>query len=76
MPRLLKIKVIPRAKRQKLEKLPDGSFKVYLTAPPIEGRANEALIKLLAREFGVSKSEVEIARGKKGREKVVKILDI
>lgn len=71
----VKIKVIPNAKRQKLEKLPDGSFKVYLTVPPIEGRANKALIKLLAKEFGVSKSKVEIIRGKKGKEKVVKILD-
>ncbi|MDD5043725.1 MAG: DUF167 domain-containing protein [Patescibacteria group bacterium] len=69
----IKVKVIPRAKHQKIEKLPDGSFKVYLNAPPLEGRANEALIKILSKEFGVSKSEVEIIRGEKGKAKVVKI---
>jgi len=69
----IKVKVAPSAKRQKIEKLPDGSFKVYLTVPPIKGRANEALIKLLAKEFSVSKSEVEIVRGKKGKNKIIKI---
>lgn len=71
----IKVKIIPNAKHQKILKLPDGSFKIYLTVPPIEGRANEALIKLLAKKFGVSKGEVEIIRGKKGKEKVIKILN-
>lgn len=68
------IRVVPRSsKNQLLGPLPDGSFKVRLTAPPVDGKANEALIKLLSEYFDMPKSKIEIVRGAKGRNKVVEI---
>jgi len=49
-------------------------LKIYLTAAPIDGRANKELIKLLSEKLGVSKSKVRIIRGEKSKEKVIEIL--
>ena len=71
MPRF-NIKVIPNAKQNKLvEEM--GRFKIYLTAPAVEGKANQALIKFLAGHFNVKKSRISIVRGGKSREKIVEI---
>ncbi len=64
------IRVIPKAKQNKVVVEKDR-LKVYLTAPAIEGRANEALIKILAEYLNVRKSEIRIIRGEKSRDKVV-----
>ena len=69
----LQIKVIPGARKQLLKE-EDGVFKVYLTAPAIEGRANEALVDFLADHFGVKRSGIEIVKGLKSRHKIVSIL--
>ena len=68
----LKIKVIPNAKQNKLvdEK---GSYKVYLTAPAIEGKANKALIGFLAESFHVKKKQIVILQGEKSRNKIVEM---
>jgi uncharacterized protein (TIGR00251 family) len=68
----LNIKVIPNAKQNKLVEEP-GRLKVYLTAPPVDGKANKALIAFLAEHFDVKKSAVRIIRGETGREKVVEV---
>ena len=68
----LSIKVIPGSSRNML-KQEGESIKVHLTAPPIDGKANEALVKFLAKHYNVSKSRVEIIKGHKSRDKVVKI---
>ena len=49
-------------------------LKIYLTAVPVDGKANKELIKLLAEKLGVSKSRIEIIKGEKSKEKVVKVL--
>ncbi len=49
-------------------------LKIYLTAVPVQGKANKELIKLLAEKLGVSKSRIEIIKGEKSKEKVVKVL--
>ena len=68
----LTIKVIPRARKSKISQvLEDGTIKIRLTAPPIEGKANKALIKLLADIFRIPPSNIEIISGNKGRKKVV-----
>ena len=69
------IKVIPGAKRN-LFKEENGGIKVYLTAPPLDGRANEALIEFLAEHFKVKRSSIEILKGLKSRHKVVIIRKI
>jgi uncharacterized protein (TIGR00251 family) len=51
----------------------DGSLKIRLTAPPVDGAANEALVKFLSDTLSVSKSQVEIVSGHTSREKRLKI---
>jgi hypothetical protein len=51
----------------------DGSLKIRLTAPPVDGAANEALVKFLSETLSLSKSSVEIVSGHTSREKRVKI---
>ena len=68
----LTIRVIPRAKKSEISQvLDDGTIKIRLTAPPVEGKANQALVKLLADKFRIPSSNIEIISGKKGRNKVV-----
>ncbi len=73
----LAIRVIPRSKKNEVVKvLSDGTIRIRVTAPPVEGKANEALIKYLSKILGVSKSKVEIIGGEKGRNKLIAILDM
>jgi len=66
------VKVIPRAKANKI--VWEGeSGKVYLKAPPVEGKANAALIEFLAEHFGVKKRQVRIITGATSRRKIVEI---
>jgi len=67
------IKVIPRAKVNKIVEESKGSLKVHLTAPAVDGKANKALIVALAEHFKVKKRQIKIIRGEKSREKVVEI---
>ena len=68
----INIKVIPNAKHNKLVE-EFGRLKVYLTAPAVEGKANEALIEFLAEHFKVKKNKISIIRGVKSREKIVEV---
>ena len=72
MSTILKIKVIPQARKNALKPAEDG-WKVYLAAPAIEGKANEALIAFLAQHYGVRKRDVAIIKGLKSRFKIIKI---
>ena len=66
------IKVVPGAKKN-LFKCEDGRVKVYLTAPAVDGKANEALVVFLAEHYGVRRSQIEIIKGLKSRHKVINI---
>lgn len=70
---LLKIKVIPRSSKNKIVEMPDKSLKVKLTAAPVEGEANEALINLLAKHLNIAKSNIKIKSGQRNRNKTVEI---
>jgi uncharacterized protein len=70
------IQVIPHASRAEIAGVQEGAFKVKVTAPPVEGAANEACIKLLARELGLKKNQMEISSGAKSRKKTVLVKDI
>ena len=65
--------VQPRASRAKLGPVHDGRLKVAVTAPPVDGEANAAVIEALADAFGVRKAAVTIVRGETGRRKTVRI---
>lgn len=74
--KLLYIKATPKSSsnRIKYEKDSDGKeiIRVYVTEAPEDGKANKAIIKLLAKELGVPKSALEIIKGETGRDKIVK----
>ena len=70
------IQVTPRASRAEIAGVQDEALKVKVTALPVEGAANEACIKLLAKELGLKKSQLEIFAGGKSRRKTVIVKDI
>jgi hypothetical protein len=70
----LNVKVIPRSSKNEIAEMPDGTLKIKITAPPVEGAANERIIELLADKFNVAKSCISILKGQKGKNKVVEIL--
>jgi len=73
----LAVRVTPRASRNEIfGVLNDGTVKIHLTSPPVEGQANEALLKFLSEVLGVSVSRLDIVAGKTGRDKLVSILDM
>ncbi len=67
------IKVIPKSSQSKIEKMEDGSYKVWVTVVPEKGKANQAVVKLLSKYFKVAKSQIEIVGGKTAREKIVDV---
>ena len=67
------VKVKPNAQKQKIEEAADGSLIVHLKSPPVEGKANEELIKLLAKKFEVQRDQVVIKSGIASRNKLVDI---
>ncbi|MGB5367744.1 MAG: DUF167 domain-containing protein [Polyangiales bacterium] len=70
---VFEVRVAPRASRSRVIGVQDGALKVALTATPVDGAANQALRKLLAKTLGVSKSDVEIVRGDRARIKLLRI---
>jgi uncharacterized protein (TIGR00251 family) len=72
----LKVRLQPRASRDGIDGLHGDALKVRVTAPPVEGRANKAVKKLLAEKFGLSPSQIEIIAGERSREKLLRISGI
>ena len=70
----ISVKVNPRSSKNEIIEMPDKSFKVKLTAAPVEGEANNALIALLSKHFGVAKNKIKIKTGQKGRNKIIEII--
>ncbi|WP_413173447.1 DUF167 domain-containing protein [Anabaena azotica] len=68
-----KVKVKPNSKQQRITEQEDGSLIVHLKSPPVDGKANEELIKLLAEKFDVPKSDIRIKSGLSSRQKLVEI---
>jgi uncharacterized protein (TIGR00251 family) len=71
--RTLRLKVKPGARVDELTELDDGTWQARVKAPPVDGKANTALIALVARHFGVAKARVQIKSGASGRLKLVTI---
>lgn len=71
----LRIKVKPNSRVEELTALDDGSWEARIKAPPVDGKANAALIALVASHFGVRKAQVVIKSGASGRLKLVQIAD-
>jgi uncharacterized protein (TIGR00251 family) len=73
----LEVKVEPRSSRRCVAGVMDNHvIKIKLTAPPVEGSANEQLIEVIAEELGVKKSQVSVIRGHSSKRKVVEVRGI
>ncbi len=73
----LAVRVTPRSSKNEIvEVLNDGTIKVHLTAPPVEGKANEALVKFLAEVLDVAPSRIEVVAGANGRDKLISVLEM
>ena len=73
----LAVRITPRSRKNEIvEILNDGTVKIRLTAPPVEGKANDALIAFLSDVIGVPRSQIDIIAGATGREKLVSILNL
>jgi hypothetical protein len=73
----LVLRVTPRASKNEIvEILSDGTVKVHLTAPPVDGKANEALLRFLADVLDVPVSHLDIVAGIGGRDKLVAVADM
>lgn len=70
---VIEVKVEPRSSKKGIAGVMDNIVKVKLTAPPVEGEANEQLIEVLSELTGARKSDIRIVRGLSSRRKVVEI---
>ncbi len=70
---LIPIRIQPRASKNEVALMENGKLKIRLTAPPVDGAANEALVRFLAERLSIAKSRVEIISGHTGREKIIRI---
>lgn len=69
----LRVRVKPRSRVSALEQSADGTWVARLRAPPVDGKANEELVALVAERFGRPKSAVTIRAGAAGRTKLVRV---
>ena len=72
MKKTIHVKVIPRAKKSLIEPFGDG-LKIHTTAPAYDGKANSALIEILADYLKVKKARITIIKGSKSRSKLIEI---
>ena len=70
---LLQVKVKPRARVSELSQAADGTWVARLKAPPVDGKANEELVALVAEKFHCRKAAVTIKAGASGRMKLVRV---
>lgn len=67
----LRVRVVPRASRTRLSRDAQGALRAHLTAAPVDGAANRALIALLAATLAIPKRAIAVARGERARDKLV-----
>jgi uncharacterized protein (TIGR00251 family) len=70
---VLHLKIQPRARRNQIEDVHGGRLRIRLNAPPVDDKANDALVALLASEFGIARQGVRITHGEKSRTKTVSL---
>ncbi len=67
------VRVVPRSSRDQIAGVEGGALKIKLTAPPVDGAANAALVEFIAKWLGVRRSAVSIISGNKARNKLVRV---
>jgi len=74
---MIEVKVEPRSSRRQISGIMDNDIlKVKLTAPPVDGSANEQLIELISETTGVRKSQIRIVRGQSSKRKLIEITGV
>lgn len=69
----IRIRLHPRGGRDELTGMRDGVLQARVSAPPVDGKANKALCRLIAKSVGVAPSKVSVVRGEKSRDKLVRV---
>ncbi|HSG84807.1 MAG TPA: DUF167 domain-containing protein [Candidatus Limnocylindrales bacterium] len=70
------VRLVPRADRTSVDGVVGGRLRVRVTAAPVDGSANDALVRLLAAELGLSRRSLRIVTGLRSRDKVVEVLGV
>lgn len=73
---IVNVSIVPRASRTEIVGVYDDVLKIRIAAPPVDGAANAELVRLLARTFKISKSEITIIGGETSRKKRIKIRNL
>ncbi len=73
---VIRVKVLPRSSKTEIAGKADGVYRIKLTAPPVDGKANKALINFLAKKTGLPKRKFQIVSGEHSRNKTIRILDV
>lgn len=69
----ISVRVVPRSSKEGVAGFEGGVLRIRLNAPPVEGKANEALVRFLAKALGVPKNRITLVAGEKGRNKIVRV---
>jgi len=72
----LTVRLQPRARRNAIVEEREGVLRVSVAAAPVDGRANAALCKLIAKRAGIPRGRVSVVRGERAREKVVRVVGV
>ncbi len=70
---LISVKVIPKARKVQIKEIGEGEYKVYLTSPPVDGKANDQLIEVLAEFFSVRKRDIVLIKGHHSQRKILEV---
>jgi len=69
----LSVRVVPRSAKEGVAGFEGGVVRIRLNAPPVEGQANDSLVRFLAKTLGVPKNRITLVAGGKGRSKIVRV---
>ncbi len=73
---ILPVRIQPRASKDEIVGEYNGALKIKLTSPPVEGEANRRCIEFLSKRFKIAKSHLEIIKGEKSKDKLIKIIGL
>ncbi len=67
------VQVKPNSKKPKVEKLPNDIYVVYTNVPPVDGKANQSVLKILSKELEIPISKLQIVKGHTSKHKIIEI---
>ena len=71
---IFNVRVIPRAKQNSITTDADGTIRIHTTTAPTDGKANDAVIRMLAKHFDVPRSAIQIIRGQTSHDKIIEVI--